>query len=69
MNAKQILALQIISLVIMLFTIENLFTYKATTLIFAFAFLVFARCSIYINKNSKRLLKELSRKKTTYKWY
>ncbi len=69
MNAKQILALQVISLVIMLFTIENLFTYKATTLIFAIAFLVFARCSIYINKNSKRLLKELSRKKTTYKWY
>jgi hypothetical protein len=61
MNAKQILSLQIASLVTILVTAEGLFSSRGATLIFATALFVFARCSMYINKNSKRLLRELER--------
>lgn len=64
MNAKQILSLQIASLITMLLTAENLFSSRGATLIFATSLFLFARCSIYINKNSKRLLRELNKEKT-----
>lgn len=66
MNAKLLLALQFTSLMTMLFTAESLFENKVTTIIFATAFFVFARCSIYISKNCTQLLKELEREKRIY---
>ena len=67
MNAKQILSLQLVSLVTMLFTAESLFSDRGATLIFATALFIFARCSIYISKNSKRLLRELNKKEARYR--
>ena len=67
MNAKQLLALQFTGLITMLVTAESLFENKTATAIFATAFFVFARCSIYISKHSTRLLRELNKKDKTYK--
>lgn len=63
MNARQLLVLQLTSLVTMLVTAESLFESRITTAIFATAFFIFARCSIYISKHSQRLLRELDREK------
>ena len=63
MNAKQLLALQLASLVTMLATAESLFENRIATAIFATSFFVFARCSIYISKHSTRLLRELNKEK------
>ena len=67
MNARVLLALQLTSLMTMLSTAESLFENRIVTIIFATAFFVFARCSIYISKNCNRLLKELERERRTYK--
>ena len=67
MNAKQLLALQLTSLMTMIFTAESLFENKITTVIFATAFFIFARCSIYISKHSTRLLRELDKDCAVYK--
>ena len=64
MNATQLLTTQIACLVAILMTAESLFSSKAATLIFATALFIFASCSIYISKNSKRLLRELNKEKT-----
>ena len=66
MNAKLLLTLQLTSLLTMLFTAESLFENRITTIIFATAFFIFARCSIYISKNCTLLLKELERERRTY---
>lgn len=58
MNARQLLVLQLTSLVTMLVTAESLFENRIAT-----AFFIFARCSIYISKHSQRLLRELDREK------
>ena len=63
MNAKQLLALQLSSLMTMLSTAESLFENRIATAIFATAFFVFARCSIYISKHNTRLLRELNDEK------
>ena len=63
MNAKQLLALQLSSLITMLATAESLFENRIATAIFATAFFVFARCSIYISKHNTRLLRELNDEK------
>ena len=63
MNAKQLLALQLSSLMTMLATAESLFENRIATAIFATAFFVFARCSIYISKHNTRLLRELNDEK------
>ena len=47
----------------MLVTAESLFENRIATAIFATAFFIFARCSIYISKHSQRLLRELDREK------
>lgn len=67
MNARQLLALQLISLITMFATCEALFANRTATIIFATAFFIFARCSIYISKHSTRLLKELDREKELQK--
>ena len=66
MNAKLLLTLQLTSLLTMLFTADSLFENRITTIIFATAFFIFARCSIYISKNCTQLLKELERERRTY---
>ena len=66
MNAKLLLTLQLTSLLTMLFTAESLFENRITTIIFATAFFIFARCCIYISKNCTQLLKELERERRTY---
>ena len=63
MNARQLLALQLGSLTTMLFTAESLFENHIATAIFAMAFFIFARCSIYISKHNTRLLRELNNEK------
>lgn len=63
MNAKQLLALQLSSLITMLATAESLFENRIATAIFATAFFVFARCSIYISRHNTRLLRELNDEK------
>ena len=62
MNAKTLLALQFVALITMLGSAESLFTDKIATIFFATSLVIFARCSIYISKNSKRLLRELEKK-------
>ena len=63
MNARQLISLQVISLITMIATAGTLFENRIVTLIFATAFFVFARCSVYISTNSTRLLRELEREK------
>ena len=67
MNAKQLLALQFTGLITMLVTAESLFENRTATAIFAIAFYIFARSSIYISKHSTRLLRELNKRDKTYK--
>ena len=62
MNAKILLTLQFVALITMLGTAESLFTDRVATTVFATSLVIFARCSIYISKNSKRLLRELEKK-------
>ena len=61
MNAKLLLALQLASLMTMLATAESLFENRTATALFATAFFLFARCSIYISKHNTRLLRELNK--------
>ena len=61
MNARQLISLQVISLITMIATAGTLFESRIVTLIFATAFFVFARCSVYISTNSARLLRDLER--------
>ncbi len=67
MNATQLLTMQVASLAAMLISAESLFNSRVATFIFAVALYVFACCSIYISKNSKRLLRELNKEKSRYK--
>ena len=67
MNATQLLTIQVTCLATILITAENLFYSRVATMIFALALFVFACCSIYISKNSKRLLRELNKEKSTCK--
>jgi hypothetical protein len=60
MKAGILLATQVAMFVIMTGTADSLFTSRISTVVFAVAFLLFAKCSIYIGKNSKRLLKDNS---------
>lgn len=63
MNARILLILQFVSLIVILGTAESLFTNRIATIAFATSFVTFARCSICISKNSKRLLRELENEK------
>ena len=67
MNARLLLTLQLTSFMIMLITAEKLFENNFSTALFAIAFFVFARCSIYISKHNTRLLRELENEKKLHK--
>lgn len=56
-NATFITSLQILSLIIMIGTAEALFSSIAATLAFIISFVIFARCSVFINKNEKWLIR------------
>ena len=58
MKATTLILLQIITFIMMACLGTSLFRDIASTAIFAISLLVFTRCSIYIEKNKKRLLKE-----------
>jgi hypothetical protein len=60
-NATLITSLQVLSLIIMIGTAESLFSSIAATSAFIISFVIFARCSIFINKN-ERWLARLSHK-------
>lgn len=57
MNVKLLLFIQIASFLLMLGTAEHLFTGIISSIIFVLSFVMFARSSIYINKNEKHLLR------------
>ena len=63
MNARQLLTLQFASLITMFAIGGSLFENRISTVIFAAAFFIFVRCSIYISKHNTHLLKELEREK------
>ena len=67
MHATQLLTAQVVCLATILMTAESLFSSMIATLIFAIALFIFASCSIYISKNSKRLLRELNQEKVADK--
>ena len=54
MNARILLILQFVSLIVILGTAESLFTNRIATIAFATSFVTFARCSIYISKHNAR---------------
>ncbi|MBR2318045.1 MAG: hypothetical protein IKA52_00020 [Bacteroidaceae bacterium] len=58
MNARLIILLQAISFIVMLGTAEQLFANIVPTILFIASFILLAKCSIYIGKNEKWLLKE-----------
>ena len=58
MDAKILFGIQMSCLIIMLGTAEGVFISKAHTILFAIALFLFGRCSIYICKNKKRLMKD-----------
>ena len=58
MKAKQLIALQLTSFIIMVGAAENLFEKILPSIIFIVSVVVFIKCSLYINRNWKRLLQE-----------
>ncbi|MBR4065809.1 MAG: hypothetical protein IKJ97_03555 [Bacteroidaceae bacterium] len=58
MKAQTIISLQITSIIIMAGTATMIFKSDIATILFILSFIVFIRCSIYIEKNKKRLLRE-----------
>lgn len=66
MNAKILLTLQLTSFVIMLGSAESLFSGTIGTLVFFTALAVFAKCSIYINRNDRWLLRNIEDKEQRY---
>lgn len=61
MNAAILITMQIASLMLMLFTADDLFGKDITIALFATSFIILAHSSVYIGKNCNRLLKELNR--------
>lgn len=66
MSVKLLLFIQIASFLLMLGTAEHLFTGIISSMIFILSFIMFARSSIYINKNEKRLLRDCKIKEEKY---
>lgn len=61
MKASTLISTQLTCLVIMAGTMAMIFRSIIATTLFIAAFLIIIRCSIYIEKHRKRLLKELKR--------
>lgn len=61
MKANTLISLQLTCLVIIAGTAAMIFKSLIATVLFFVSFLVFIRCSIYIEKNKKRLLREYNK--------
>lgn len=61
MKATTLISLQLTALIIMAGTAAMTFRSIIATVLFFSSFLVLIRCSIYIEKNKKRLLREYNR--------
>ncbi len=59
MKANTLITLQIASIVAMAGSMGLVYRSIIATMLFVAAFVVFIRCSIYIEKNRKRLLREI----------
>lgn len=58
MKAQTLISIQLTSLIIMAGCGPMIFKSIIATILFVSAFLIFIRCSIYIEKNCKHLLRE-----------
>ncbi len=63
MKAEVLVSLQLTAIIIMIACGSMLFNSTIATILFISAFYIFIRCSIYIEKNAKRLLRECNRRK------
>ncbi|MBE6296233.1 MAG: hypothetical protein E7086_07005 [Bacteroidales bacterium] len=63
MKAEVLVSLQLTAIIIMIACGPMLFSSTFATILFISAFYIFIRCSIYIEKNAKRLLRECNRRK------
>lgn len=63
MKAEVLVSLQLTAIIIMIACGSMLFSSIFATILFISAFYIFIRCSIYIEKNAKRLLRECNRRK------
>lgn len=63
MKAEVLVSLQLTAIIIMIACGPMLFSSTVATILFISAFYIFIRCSIYIEKNAKRLLRECNRRK------
>lgn len=63
MKAEVLVSLQLTAIIIMIACGSMLFSSTFVTILFISAFYIFIRCSIYIEKNAKRLLRECNRRK------
>lgn len=61
MKANTLISLQLTSIIVMAGTATMLFNSAIATILFLLSFFIFIRCSIYIERNKKRLLKECKR--------
>lgn len=64
MKATTLIALQFIALVAMIATGCTIYRNNMMAIPFAVALMVYVRCSIYIEKHGKRLLREYNKKKS-----
>jgi uncharacterized membrane protein len=58
MTPQVLLLAQLAMFLTMLGTAESLFTSRMATIVFFISFFIFVRCSIYIGKNEKWLVRE-----------
>lgn len=61
MKASTLISLQLTCIIIMAGTASMIFRSIIATTLFILSFIVFIQCSIYIEKNKKRLLREHNR--------
>lgn len=62
MRAKDLMTVQLISLLLLIASANSIFDSYFATFVFIVAFAVFSRCCIYAEKHQKRLLREINEK-------
>lgn len=61
MKTTVLISLQMISLLMLIGSANNLFESVLATTVFTTSFFTFAACSIYISEHQKRIMRELER--------
>ena len=64
MKAPTLISLQLIAIIVMIGCGSMVFKSILATTLFVLAFFLFIRCSIYIEKNAKRLLRECNQSRS-----